>query len=79
MPKLRPLHWQVVTRVLEKLGYELYRTKGSHAVYVKSGALMHVTVPMNRKGIPVGTISSIIRQIGISREEFLEILETVRQ
>ncbi len=79
MSKLRPLHWQVIARVLEKLGYEHHRTKGSHAVYVKSGVLMHVTVPLNRKGIPVGTISSIIRQIGISREQFLELVEAVRQ
>lgn len=77
MPRLIPLHWQVVDRLLLKLGFQHYRTKGSHRVYVKSGQLMHVTVPMNRE-IPIGTLSAIIRQIGISREQFLELVNSVR-
>jgi predicted RNA binding protein YcfA (HicA-like mRNA interferase family) len=77
MSALRPIHWQVIDRVLLNLGYEHHRTKGSHRVYVKSGQLMHVTVPMNRN-IPVGTLNSIIRQIGISREQFLEYLSNVK-
>lgn len=77
MPALRPLHWQTVDRILNRLGFEHTRTKGSHRVYVKSGKLMHVTLPMN-PAIPVGTLQSIIRQMGISREDFLSHLDQVK-
>jgi predicted RNA binding protein YcfA (HicA-like mRNA interferase family) len=77
MPALRPLHWEVVARILKQLGFELYRTRGSHQVWVKSGNVMHVTLPMNRS-IPVGTLSSIIRQMGITRDQFLELLDNNR-
>ncbi len=77
MAALRPLHWQIVDKILSHLGFEHHRTKGSNRVYVKSGRLMHVTLPMNRS-IPVGTLQSIIRQMGISREEFLAFLERVK-
>jgi len=73
MPALRPLHWQTVARLLLQLEFEHHRTKGSHRIYVKSGRPMHVTLPMNRS-IPVGTLTSIIRQMGLTREEFLELL-----
>ena len=77
MSALRPLHWQVVDRILINIGFDHHRTKGSHRVYVKSGRLMHVTVPMHRE-IPIGTLHSIIRQMGLSREEFLSLLDRVK-
>ena len=77
MPALRPLHWELVEKILLRLSFRLHRTKGSHKIYAKSGHLMHVTVPANRN-IPVGTLTSIIRQMGITREEFLTHLENIR-
>ena len=73
MSALRPLHWQEIENLLFSLGYELNRQKGSHRIYVKSGKLWHVTVPMCRT-VPVGTIKSIIRQMEISRDEFLYLI-----
>ena len=77
MSSLRPLHWQVVERILLTIGFKHHRTKGSHRIYVKAGRLMHVTVPAHRE-IPVGTLHSIIRQTGLSREEFLSLLDRTK-
>ena len=71
--KLRPLHWKDVATVLRRLGYTHHRTKGSHAIYVKSGQAMHVTL-VQKKEIPVGTLKNIIRQIGIETEAFMALL-----
>ena len=77
MPPLRALHWRTVERVVLFLGYELYRTDGSHRVYVKNGEIKHVTVPMH-KAIAPGTLASIIRQMNIDRKRFLEIVEQMK-
>ena len=39
------------------------------------GKLRTVIVPRNKKGIPRGTLSSILRQAGISKNEAEEILK----
>ena len=76
MPPLRSLHWRTVERVVLSYGYELYRTEGSHRIYVKEGEVRHVTVPTH-KAIAPGTLASIIRQMNLDRKRFLEIVERV--
>jgi predicted RNA binding protein YcfA (HicA-like mRNA interferase family) len=61
MPPLRALHWRTVEQVLLFLGYEHYRTGGSHRIYIKEGEIKHVTVPKH-KAIAPGTLAAIIRQ-----------------
>lgn len=72
-PSLPPQHSDDVDRVLRRLGYEHARTKGSHKTYTKSGKIKIVTVPQCRE-LPRGTMKSILNQMEISPEEFLNIL-----
>jgi predicted RNA binding protein YcfA (HicA-like mRNA interferase family) len=58
-------------RALQRLGFTVVRQKGSHSQLAK--AQMHITVPMHRS-ITIGTLKSILRQAGVSLEEFLESL-----
>jgi predicted RNA binding protein YcfA (HicA-like mRNA interferase family) len=50
-------------------GYNFVSQKGSHAKYKKGGRT--VIVPSPKKEIPLGTFRSIIRQAGLTHEDFL--------
>lgn len=49
-------------RRLEREGWRLVRTKGSHRQYVRGGH--RVTVPHPVKDLPIGTLRNIFRQAG---------------
>lgn len=60
-----------VCKVLEKHGFELIRQRGSHIIMQKKTANSTITVPVpDHKELRVGTLRSIIRQSGISKQEF---------
>ena len=58
-------------KALERLGFSVVRQAGSH-VRMTQGKL-RVTVPMHRNLVP-GTLQSILRQAGVSLDEFVEAL-----
>lgn len=52
-----------------QLGFKLVSQKGSHGKFKnETGGI--VILPMNKREIPIGTFKSILRQIGISHEDF---------
>jgi predicted RNA binding protein YcfA (HicA-like mRNA interferase family) len=57
-------------RALEKAGFYRKRQSGSHATMVRSEPFAMVIVPVHRKTLTPGTLRSIIRQAGMSVEEF---------
>lgn len=60
---------------LKEHGFILHRTSGSHFNYKKivNGKTYLVTVAYHgNKNIPIGTMNSIIRQSGISKEKWLK-------
>lgn len=78
MPKLAILSSKDVIRVLKHLGFEdaPKRGKGSHLAFVKKKEekTFLVIVPLKDE-IPRGTLLSIIEQAGLTRREFIKILE----
>ena len=68
MPELRGFSGQQVVSVFQRMGFVHLRTKGSHAV-LRRGAAVCV-VPLHDE-LAVRTLRSILRQAGISQEEFL--------
>ena len=68
---LRPLLFREVKRKLEGAGFEEVSSKGSHVKFAKVTPLGTYTaiVPRHRE-VPVGTLRSILKQAGISPEEF---------
>jgi len=65
-----------VLRALESLGFRLVR-EGNHIAMVREnpdGTRMPLTLPNHRR-IKGSTLRTILRQSGISREEFLEAYE----
>jgi predicted RNA binding protein YcfA (HicA-like mRNA interferase family) len=71
-PKLPFLKPREVIKVLEKLGFVFVRQKGSHRIYVKGN--IGITIPYHNKDLKKGTLRAIIKQAGLSVEEFLKLL-----
>lgn len=75
MPKLSVISGKELVKAFSKLGYETDHQTGSHII-LRQNVLPHrrLTIP-NHREIAKGTLRAIIRQAGLSREEFFEILK----
>jgi len=75
MAKLREMSYREITRRLRKLGFRFYRQgKGSHEIWVRDHDGRVIPVPHYRgKKIRKGTVRAIIREAGVSVEEFMEV------
>ena len=61
-------------RVITKLGYQKHRQRGSHAIY-KNLSGNRVVVPLHSgKDLKPGTLRGMIKDIGLEKEEFFELL-----
>jgi predicted RNA binding protein YcfA (HicA-like mRNA interferase family) len=74
MPKLHPAKPKEVQRVLEALGFQLIRQSGSHAVYRHPDGRWTTVLIHPKKEVAKGTLRQIIKDLGITVEEF----ETMR-
>jgi predicted RNA binding protein YcfA (HicA-like mRNA interferase family) len=59
-------------RALQKIGYLIDHQTGSHMI-LRHSNLRRLTVPDHRE-LAKGTLRSIIREAGISKERFVELL-----
>lgn len=76
MLKLPILSGKDLIWLLKKLGYEEDYQTGSHIILRnKVPPYRRITIP-NHKQIAKGTIRAIIRQTGLSRQEFLKLIES---
>lgn len=67
MPKF--LSSKYIIKVLEDKGFKFKSQKGSHAKYVFKQNI--VIIPIKKKEIPMGTFSSILKQSGLKKGDFL--------
>ena len=74
MPKLPIISGIEIVKALEKVGYEIDHQTGSHIILRQQKyPYRRLTIP-NHKEIAKGTLRAIIRQAGITVEEFIELL-----
>jgi len=71
MPKLPRISGSEIVRALQRLGFEVARQRGSHII-MRRGASGCV-VP-NHREVKVGTLAGVLRQAGVSAEEFITVL-----
>ncbi len=69
-PSLPHLSGKEVVRRIEKLGFNVVRQKGSHIV-LRCGSRGCV-VP-NHKELKTGTLSGLLKQAGVTFEEFADV------
>ncbi len=65
-------------RALRRAGFEVARQKGGHAFLVNPGTGARCVVPQHAGDLKVGITAGILRQAGISREEFARLLKGKR-
>ncbi len=73
MRRLPVMSGRQLIRALDRFGYEVSRTRGSHARLVCSGRAS-VTVPLHRE-LDRGTLAAILREARISPEELIRLLK----
>ncbi len=71
LPSIRP---EEVVRVARRLGFIRDRQRGSHAVFLRQSDRRRVVIPMHRRDLKRGTLRSLVSDLGISVEEFLDLL-----
>ncbi|MBI4256938.1 type II toxin-antitoxin system HicA family toxin [Candidatus Uhrbacteria bacterium] len=75
MPPLPILKPQEVVRVFERLGYIRHRQTGSHLILAHpDNHVHHPVIPLHNKDLKRGTLRAIIRQSGMTVDEFLKLL-----
>lgn len=74
MPKLPVLKPREVIKILRKIGFEEERSKGSHIQFFKGE--VRVTIAIHNKDVRKGTLVNIIRQSGLSIEEFIKLIKS---
>jgi predicted RNA binding protein YcfA (HicA-like mRNA interferase family) len=76
MAELPALNAREVIGALQRLGFSKDRQKGAHVVMTRPGHPNCVTVPVHgAKNLKKGTLRAIIRDAGVSVEEFREALD----
>jgi predicted RNA binding protein YcfA (HicA-like mRNA interferase family) len=65
-PSLTP---KDIIRILKKKGFILDRSRGSHQIWLHPISRKRAIVPMPRKDLPAGTLYSILKQAGITKNE----------
>jgi len=65
-PSLSP---KDIIRILKKKGFILDRSRGSHQIWLHPITRKRTIVTMHRKDLPAGTLYSILKQAGITKDE----------
>lgn len=69
MPRLPVLSGQEVIEIFSRLGFEQVRQRGSHVVMRRGSA--GCVIPLHAE-VKRGTLAGIIRQAGLTGNEFVE-------
>ena len=74
MPKLPAARPRQVVRFLEQNGFVLDHTSGSHFIFFHPTSRRRAVVPSHNRDLPKGTLMSLLREAGFSREELIDFL-----
>ncbi|MBS3092897.1 type II toxin-antitoxin system HicA family toxin [Candidatus Pacearchaeota archaeon] len=76
MQKLPRLSGKELIKIISKLGFKTIRQRGSHVFMAKETDKEKITtvVPLHNE-IDRGTLLEIIRQIKLTKEQFLELVD----
>ncbi len=74
MSKLPVISGRECVRALERAGFYLKRQTGSHLILRRDELFAQVVVP-DHKVLDRGTLRAIIRQAGLSVDEFVNLLK----
>ena len=73
---IRPIHYRILVKVFQKVGWVYKRTKGDHMIFTKKGCMRPLVIP-KYKAIPVFIIRNNLRTAKITNEEYMKKLQEV--
>jgi len=73
MPRIVPIHWKRFEKFLFFVGCAFEREKGDHRIYWRADLKRPVALTRDAQ-LPVFIIRNNLRVLGISTDEYLEIL-----
>jgi predicted RNA binding protein YcfA (HicA-like mRNA interferase family) len=76
MPKIYPTDWKTQLKIFVSYGCQYKRKKGSHHILICPDAKRAVVIPEYDE-IDIDIIKNNMRTVGMSREEYFNLLETV--
>jgi predicted RNA binding protein YcfA (HicA-like mRNA interferase family) len=74
MPKLPAVRSREVIKFLEQNGFVLDHTSGSHFIFYHPASKRRAVVPTHNRDMPKGTLLSLLREAGFTRDELIEFL-----
>jgi len=74
MSRLPRVSGKKTARALECAGFELRSIKGDHARYRHPVSRRTAIVPLWDRVLSIGTLASILRQAGLTNDEFRDLL-----
>jgi predicted RNA binding protein YcfA (HicA-like mRNA interferase family) len=75
MPKLPAVRPREIARFLERHGFVLDHASGSHFIYYNEVSKRRAVIPKHNRDLPKGTLLSLLREAGFTREELIEYLQ----
>lgn len=73
MGRLSGFRYRQIVKKLKALGFEFFRhAAGSHEIWYNPSSGRYTTIPNHPGDMPEGTLHAILKQAGITPEEFLE-------
>jgi predicted RNA binding protein YcfA (HicA-like mRNA interferase family) len=77
MPRITPTDWQTQVRIFEAYGCVFVRQRGDHLIYHHPNARRPVVIPRYKEITPT-VIKANMRTVGMTREEYFELLESAK-
>jgi predicted RNA binding protein YcfA (HicA-like mRNA interferase family) len=63
---MKNLSGKELVRVLERHGWQLLRTQGSHRIYAKDGSIVRLSVPIHgNQPLKMGLLNHILKMAGL--------------
>ena len=74
MTKLPAVKPRRVMQFLERNGFILDHASGSHLIFYNPVSRRRAVVPQHNRDLPKGTLMSLLREAGFTREELIDFL-----
>lgn len=74
MTKLPAVKPRQIIRFLEQNGFVLDHTSGSHLIFYHPASRRRAVVPQHNRDLAKGTLMSLLREAGFTREEMIRFL-----
>ena len=76
MPRQPVVNGREIIRALQRAGFVIDRQNGSHVVLISQDGEREASVPRHGgRDLPVGTVRGIIKDAGVTVEEFRRLLQ----